>query len=239
MEFCGTGSWGQDTGATNYPLRGSKGSLYEGGVRVPGVVHYPRKLKAGSTFDGIFSASDWFPTLLSAAGVPDVRQRDNFPFDGVDQWQHMTAPSGPSPNEERMLLLNVDFSNFGGALVQGRFKYFNGGPFYFEPWQYPPEVGAAEGWSEDEDPKVGLPIWCPWGCMVDLIADPREERPFTPNVFVHPELLPKFHAFQAAHAAFKAEAVTPLFWQTITNPKKAEIKATAEANGGVWTPFMD
>merc|ERR1719188_2691164 len=44
-------SWGQDTGATNYPLRGSMGSLHEGAVRVPGIIHYPRKIQANTTFD--------------------------------------------------------------------------------------------------------------------------------------------------------------------------------------------
>jgi arylsulfatase A len=45
-------------------LRGLKGSLYEGGVRVPTIVRWPGKVKAGSTSNYISGFEDWMPTLL-------------------------------------------------------------------------------------------------------------------------------------------------------------------------------
>ena len=49
-------------------------SLWEGGVRGPAFVHYPRAVPAG-TYGGLAHISDWFPTLLDAAGVRSLRRR--------------------------------------------------------------------------------------------------------------------------------------------------------------------
>ena len=50
-------------------LRGWKGSVYEGGIRVPTIVRWPGKTKAGSETNAPSYFPDWFPTLCSAAGV--------------------------------------------------------------------------------------------------------------------------------------------------------------------------
>ena len=46
------------------PLRGLKGSLYEGGIRVPLIVKWPGKVKPDSTSDYVTGLEDWMPTLL-------------------------------------------------------------------------------------------------------------------------------------------------------------------------------
>ncbi|MGW6130634.1 arylsulfatase [Cellulomonas sp. NPDC055163] len=65
-------SW-PDAGMT--PFRGEKNSNWEGAYRVPAVVRWPGRIAAGTVFNGIMSHSDWFPTLLAAAGVPDVTEQ--------------------------------------------------------------------------------------------------------------------------------------------------------------------
>ena len=50
------------------PLRGDKGHLYEGGIRVPLIVRWPGKVKAGLNATPVIS-TDFYPTLLSAAGI--------------------------------------------------------------------------------------------------------------------------------------------------------------------------
>ena len=72
----------EDVPATsNAPLRSGKASNYEGGTRVPCLVAWPGKAKAG-TSDALFSSVDWFPTLLAMTGV---RPKSVPKVDGVDQ----------------------------------------------------------------------------------------------------------------------------------------------------------
>ena len=53
-------------GALNYPLRGAKATLYEGGVRSPGFIHAPNIFnKRSYDFKDLFHVTDFFPTLIS------------------------------------------------------------------------------------------------------------------------------------------------------------------------------
>ncbi len=65
-------SW-PDGGST--PFRNEKNSNWEGGYRVPCVIRWPGVLKPGSVYNDIFSHEDMLPTLLAAAGEPDVTQK--------------------------------------------------------------------------------------------------------------------------------------------------------------------
>jgi arylsulfatase A-like enzyme len=62
------------------PLRESKGSLYEGGVRVPLVVKWPGKIKAGSSSNEPVIGMDFYPTFLSITGISKPKQI----LDGID-----------------------------------------------------------------------------------------------------------------------------------------------------------
>jgi len=55
--------------STNAPLRGDKGTLYEGGIRVPLIVRWPGVVQPGSTCDTPVSSMDFYPTFLDIAGV--------------------------------------------------------------------------------------------------------------------------------------------------------------------------
>jgi arylsulfatase A len=63
----------------NDPLRGEKGTLYEGGIRVPCLVRWPGAARAGLVCDAPVQATDWLPTLFEAAGA---RAPDGYPLDG-------------------------------------------------------------------------------------------------------------------------------------------------------------
>lgn len=54
------------------PFKATKGTVYEGGFRVPCIIRWPGKIKAGSVQNGLFSGLDWFPTLVAAAGDSDI-----------------------------------------------------------------------------------------------------------------------------------------------------------------------
>ena len=57
------------------PFRATKGTVFEGGFRVPCIARWPGHIKAGSVENGIFSGLDWFPTLLAAAGNFDITKQ--------------------------------------------------------------------------------------------------------------------------------------------------------------------
>ena len=69
-----------DNGAENFtwpdggqtPFAGGKGTALEGGFRVPAMVRWPGKVPAGKVENSIVSGLDWFPTLVAAAGNPNV-----------------------------------------------------------------------------------------------------------------------------------------------------------------------
>ena len=65
---------------SNTPLRGSKGMLYEGGIREPLVIKWPGITQAGSTCREPVIGVDFYPTLMEAAGV---KRRKGLPLDGV------------------------------------------------------------------------------------------------------------------------------------------------------------
>jgi arylsulfatase len=62
-----------DAAAT--PFRGEKNTNWEGGWRVPALVRWPGKIKAGAVSNEIMHHMDWLPTLLAAAGVPDIKEK--------------------------------------------------------------------------------------------------------------------------------------------------------------------
>ena len=55
------------------PFRGEKGTTWEGGFRVPAAVRWPGTVKPGTIINDIFSHEDWVPTLMAAAGDPNVK----------------------------------------------------------------------------------------------------------------------------------------------------------------------
>jgi arylsulfatase len=65
-------SW-PDGGTT--PFWGEKGTTWEGGHRVPMAIRWPGVIKPGSVINDMISHQDFMPTLVAAAGVPDVKER--------------------------------------------------------------------------------------------------------------------------------------------------------------------
>jgi arylsulfatase len=57
------------------PFRGEKNTNWDGGYRVPFLVRWPGKIPANSTVNEITSGNDWLPTLMAAAGEPDIKEK--------------------------------------------------------------------------------------------------------------------------------------------------------------------
>ena len=57
------------------PFRGEKNTNWEGGYRVPTAIRWPGTIKPGTVLNDVFAHEDMLPTLLAAAGVPDVKEQ--------------------------------------------------------------------------------------------------------------------------------------------------------------------
>lgn len=107
-----------DNGAENFtwpdggntPFAAGKGTVMEGGMRVPMIIRWPGHIPAGKVQNGIMSGLDFFPTLVAAAGNPDVKaellkgkelggQTYKVHLDGYDQLPMLTG-KGPSNRHE-------------------------------------------------------------------------------------------------------------------------------------------
>jgi arylsulfatase A-like enzyme len=77
-----------------WPLTGMKGELLEGGIRVPGIVRWPARIKGGQTLGQVLIGMDWLPTLLAAANLkPDP----GYLPDGEDLTPVLTGAEPPHP----------------------------------------------------------------------------------------------------------------------------------------------
>jgi arylsulfatase A-like enzyme len=92
------------------PFAGGKGTVLDGGFRVPCIARWPGNIPAGKVENGIVSSLDWFPTLLAAAGDPNIvaelkagKQLGDTTYkvhlDGYDQTNLITG-KGPSNRHE-------------------------------------------------------------------------------------------------------------------------------------------
>lgn len=78
------------------PLRGGKGSPYEGGHRVPCLMRWPGHLPPGGTREGVVCAMDLLPTLAGLAGATPDRALTP---DGIDVWTYLTGKSAGLPRD--------------------------------------------------------------------------------------------------------------------------------------------
>ena len=100
-----------DGGTT--PFAQCKGTVMEGGFRVPCILRWPGHVPADSVQNGIFSGLDWFPTFLAAAGNPNITDQllkgvklgDRTYKNHLDGYDQMDAITGKGPsNASRNLL---------------------------------------------------------------------------------------------------------------------------------------
>jgi arylsulfatase A-like enzyme len=144
------------------PFRGTKGTVFEGGFRVPAIISWPGHVKPGTVENGIFSGLDWFPTLLAAAGNPDITNQllKGVNLEGatyknhLDGYNQMDLITGAGPSKRNEIFY------FGGpalgAVRLGDFKF----QFYQQPYGWPGEKVTTD-----------MPT------MVNLRQDPFERTP--------------------------------------------------------------
>ena len=178
----------------NTPFRSMKNTNWEGAWRVPTFLRWPGKIKAGAVFNGIGSHIDMFPTLLAAAGDPDVTKKllngctvggKSFKvhLDGYNMIPYLTGASKESPRNAIMY-----FSDDGDVMAVrvGDYK-FN---------LAVQRADKMQAWAE---PLVKLRV----PLIYNLRRDPFERADFNSNTYFDwmVDHIPQMYLMQAVVAA--------------------------------------
>ena len=114
-----TFSW-PDGGTT--PFRSEKNTNWEGSYRVPAMVRWPGAVKPHTEINDIFSAEDWVPTLATAAGIPDIKNKllQGYNADGksfkvhLDGYDEGDLLAGKGPTKRREFFYWTDDGDLAG-----------------------------------------------------------------------------------------------------------------------------
>jgi arylsulfatase A-like enzyme len=157
------------------PFRNEKNSNWEGAFRVPCMIKWPGHIKPASVENGIVSHLDWMPTLLAAAGVPDVKEQllkgmkvgdatFKVHLDGYNMLPLLTGQTAKSPRQEFF------YFNDDGELVALRYDNWK---MVFSEQRIP---GTLRIWAE---PFVTLRV----PKIFNLRTDPYERADITSNTY--------------------------------------------------------
>ena len=128
------------------PFRATKGTVFEGGFRVPAIIRWPGHVKPGTVENSIFSGLDWFPTLVAAAGNPNITDQllkgvklEGHTYknhlDGFNQMD-LLCGMGPSARHEVFYFGGAEL----GAIRIDNFKF----QFYQQPFGWPGEKTTTD-----------------------------------------------------------------------------------------------
>jgi arylsulfatase len=147
------------------PFRGEKNENWEGGYRVPTVIRWPDVTEPGTVNNDIFSHEDMLPTLLAAAGVPDVKEQllkgmkvgDKTFKVYLDGYNCTDAFAGKAPSPRKEFF----YFNDDGSIVALRYNQ----------WKLVFQEQRAHGFDVWQEPFVTLRV----PKLFNLRSDPFEE----------------------------------------------------------------
>jgi arylsulfatase A-like enzyme len=162
-----------DGGVT--PFRSEKDTNWEGAFRVPCCIRWPGKIEPGQVSNAIFSALDWMPTFLAAAGDPEVKDKLLAGYDAegksfkvhLDGYNQLPLLLGQDDKDARREFFYLDD---GGDVIALRFENWK---MVFDEQRAP---GTLRVWAEPLE-KLRMPK------LFDLRADPYERADITSDSY--------------------------------------------------------
>ncbi|KAK7098570.1 hypothetical protein V1264_002833 [Littorina saxatilis] len=199
-------------GANNWPLRGGKGTFWEGGTRGVAFVWSKNLLsRTGYTNNEMMHAVDWYPTILHMAGL-----QPGSSIDGVNQWD-MLSNNGPSQRDE--FVYNIDTIPNSTAIRYKDYKLLTGNPGQFNDWYpVPQSVSSANLTSTDTQGRVE---WKPQ--LYNIRNDPEERHDLA----------------ESDHQTLQMMLGRLQDWiKSGVTPQNAQVDPRGDPKrwGGVWTP---
>lgn len=183
------GGYNHGGGANNWPLRGSKVSNWEGGVRGVSFVSggfLPESVR-GTKLEEYVHVTDWYSTFAHLAGVDptdpskvgtrsDGTRFDLPPIDSINLWPVISGAVEKSPRAEIPITIHHPIFN-NSALIVGDYKLLLGEQS-LSYWQGPAFPNGTEPYGEDNGPKVdcGNDLTLEGGCLFNIREDPAETR---------------------------------------------------------------
>uniref|UniRef100_K1QM88 Arylsulfatase B n=1 Tax=Magallana gigas TaxID=29159 RepID=K1QM88_MAGGI len=200
----------------NYPLRGGKTTVFEGGTRATAFVSGAGIQKSNYVYPGMIHAVDWMPTVLSAAGgTPDPT------LDGIDQWDSLRT-AGESKRTE--FIYNIDDLRpeiCGHAAIRmGDYKLIDGYPGAFQDWYKPDQV--VSDLYEDVSLNDTRPFFDKM-MLFNLKDDPNEHVDLSKK---HPDIVKKLKS----RLEYYHKQIVP------ANFPKNSASSAPTNYGGFWTP---
>ncbi|CAM4392042.1 sulfatase-like hydrolase/transferase [Zobellia roscoffensis] len=138
-------------------LKGRKRSLYEGGIRVPGIMEWQGKIQPDTKIEVPCFTSDYFPTIANILGV-DLKKNER-PYDGVD-----LLPIVKGKVKQRSTPLAFEFQK-QAALMDNEYKiYSNDGGEHFELYNIVNDAGEETDLSKEEPEILNAMtfVWREW-----------------------------------------------------------------------------
>lgn len=223
--------------ACNYPLRGTKYTLWEGGVRGTSFIHSPLLESKGRVSMDLMHLSDWLPTLYGRAGG---NLSNLIGIDGYDMWSTL---SEEKETPRRELLHNIDPVGWSAALRYRQWKLVVNESFGHDGWYPPP--GLEENPRQQRNftdtfpilknavvtcgPRPAKPAKCGHGdgpCLFNMDDDPCEYTNLAANhtdvLYILLQLLEKYKA-----------TMVPI------RNKPYDYSSNPKYHNGVWTAWCD
>ena len=214
---------------SNHPLKGSKGTLFEGGVRALAFANgglLPEKMR-GQTSEGFIHVADWYTTFCKLAGVDSSDSGDGkFPVDGLDVWPIISGMNSTSQHSE--IVLSYDFEDTG-AIIMGDYKLIVGkqpgaimcDSVMWTPLDYPCSDGPK---GENCDPH----------CLYNIIEDPGEHNELSSK---EPDLLQKLLNQYNTYSKEQREMQDQGFHYAADLPKDNAACSYMKEHGEFWQPW--
>ncbi|MBT3241809.1 MAG: sulfatase [Bacteroidetes bacterium] len=115
------------------PLRGSKGTPFENGIRVPFFIHYPKKIKPGVIDDVVVTGLDIYPTLMDVAGIKSVPQE----LDGTSLMPLLLENNRQGFDDRNIYMYQGSYVPTGhGGRVNNYFEMVPGITVYNQRWKF-------------------------------------------------------------------------------------------------------